>query len=150
MRGLSEEEDDFLRNNQGTLGDVFSRIGGGGPATTREQANAAAAQAMEVMADRYPNRVQRLLAFASLVESTKAARDELLTELIAGALGTPFKRESDGVWCGTALQDHEVSHLVEVSWLSRQTVKKRESKIYHELLRTAMIEDGDDPARYGL
>lgn len=118
---------------------TIATILGNDPGPIGDAARAAEAM-VAALADRYPNRIVRLIALAALARATRTARDELLDDVLAGRFRWKWYPEAPGRPAGFSClgwQSYELDHLTDASGLSRTTIRAHAERLLRETLAAA-------------
>lgn len=133
---LTDEEREFLRNHEGG---VFAILDGD------KGAKGEAARGVEALiatvTERYASRTERLLVFAEVARQTRAARDELLREVIASFF--TWRQRDGGDWRTMAIENYDRRYLASLAGVSESTIARLIKAVAQETLEAAQAEAGE-------
>jgi hypothetical protein len=127
---LTEEERDFLRQHQGGLFDILGPTLGETDHSPKAEAARGITATLAIVTERYESRTERLLVLAELTRQARAARDELLRQVIESFFD--WHQDANGEWWSMGVHNYDKRHLASLAGVSEATITRLVKKVIAE------------------
>lgn len=135
---LTNEEVEFITEWQHGIAGAL-----GLEPTAVDEARAAAQQAVDAIAERWPSRTHRLAVLAALAEACRAERERVLTDVLESRFQWVESAHTPGELRALGWQPYEERGLVAISGLSVSTIRARIKSAAKTTLEAAKAARGE-------